>query len=302
MNATWRHIAAYLLGLVAAGALATAAFHKAGDPILFMDQISAHQVTPASWSPVLAYFFIALELVTAAAFVVFIWPRLVFTGTILLMVGFIVVTAIAWSHGSIEDCGCFGRLVERGPKTVIIEDVIVIALAALGFYLARGFRTRRRQWFLVAPLVLIALALTLFGTALPIDGIVVDISPGTDLSDMTLLGARAPVDSGLVLVALIGPECPACESGIDHLKQVVVEEIVPHVVAAYPGNRGEAQAWRLKHRPNFPVATSPERVLRQYYRKLPATFLLDDGTVRRVWWNRIPSSAEVAAALVSEGD
>lgn len=293
MTSTWRIVLAYILGLFAAAILSLAAFFKAGDPALFMDQITAHQVTPASWSPFLAYFFVGLELVTAAAFLAFVWPRLVFSGTILLMLGFIGVTAWAWAHGNAEGCGCFGRLIDRGPKEVIIEDTLVIVTSLIGLYLTRGFRTRRWQWAVAVPLMTVALILTIFGTALPLDEVVVGIRPGSDLSDMAVEGAREPVDQGRVLIALVGPECPACAEGIPELKEVASSAGGPQVLAVFPGTRGEAQAWRMKHLPNFAVATAPERILRQYYRALPAVFLLEDGIVQQTWWNRVPEAAEV---------
>lgn len=301
----WKIPLAYALGLVAAGILAVAAFYKAGDPGLFFDQISAHQVTPPSWSPYVAYFFITVELLAAAAFVAFIWPRLVFASTILMMLGFIGVTAWAWMQGNTEGCGCFGRLLERGPEEVIIEDLIVILLSVIGLHLTggwrwrnpRAFRTRPWQWCFAGPLIILALVLTVFGPALPLDEVIVGIRPGTDLSDMALQGVRFPLDEGLVLLALVGPDCPRCDAGIPALKQIAAEQRVPHVLAVYPvtpEQRGAAQAWRLKHRPNFPIATAAARALRQYYRRLPTTFLLRDGRIVRTWWGQIPAPEEVS--------
>ena len=265
-------------------------------------------MTPASWSPAIAYFFIAVELLAAAAFVAFVWPRLVFAGTILMMLGFIGVTAWAWLQGNTEGCGCFGRLLERGPQEVIIEDAIVIVLAIIGLHLTggwhwhnpRAFCTRPWQWCIAGPLVVLAVVLTIFGPALPLDEVVVGIGPGTDLSDMALQGVRFPLDEGLVLLALVGPDCPRCDAGIPALKQIASEGLVPHVLAAYPltpEERGAAQAWRLKHRPNFPIATGAARALRQYYRALPTTFLLRDGRVVKAWWDQIPAPEDVAAQI-----
>ena len=295
MAVNWRFVVAYLLGLLAAGILAVAAFFKAGDPALFIDQISAHKVTPEAWSPFLAYFFVSVELVAAAAFVAFVWPRLVFGGTIVLMLGFIGVTAWAWAHGNTEGCGCFGRFYDRGPGSVIVEDTVIIIASVVALYLLRGFRTRRWQWGLAAPLVVVALLLTFFGTALPLDGLVVGIGPGSDLSDMAIEGARISIDEDLVLVALVGADCPACEAGMPALKQIAAQSGAPQVLAVFSGSRGDAQAWRMMQLPNFPVGTSPPRVLRQYHRALPAVFLLEDGIVRQTWWNRIPTADEVLA-------
>ncbi|MCK4415143.1 MAG: hypothetical protein KAY32_16550 [Candidatus Eisenbacteria sp.] len=290
----WRIGAAFVLGLYAAGVLAVAAFLKAGDPVLFAEQITAHQVTPASWSPFLAFFFVAAELALAAALIAFVWPRVLFALTILMMLGFIGITAWAWAHGNITDCGCFGRLIERGPQDVIIEDTIVIIAAAIGFFLIGRFRARPRQWTLFAVLLIPVIVLTGFGTALPIDGLVVGIGPGTDLSGMAVEGVRPPIDEGPVLVALIGPDCEACDAGLPALKAIAGNSTGPRVAAVFSGKGNAAQAWRLRHLPNFPVGYASERVIRQYSRALPVTFLLRDGIVEAVWWNRIPKPGEVA--------
>jgi Methylamine utilisation protein MauE len=303
MKISGKTLIAYILGLVVATIWGIASFYKAGDPGLFFDQITAHKVTPESWSPVVAYFFIIVELLAAAAFIAFIWPRLVFAGSILMMLGFIGVTAWAWAHGNAEDCGCFGRLMTRGPLAVIIEDSIVILISIVGIRLTGGFKTKGWQWFVGIPLIVIVVLLTIFGPTLPMDGLIVGIRPGSDLSDMALEGNPIALDEGTVLIALIGPDCSLCDEGIDELKQIKAGDNAPQVLAAFSGTRGEAQAWRMKNRtnlPNFPIATASPRVLRQYYRRFPATFLLSDGIVVETWWDRIPPAASVKSALATQ--
>ncbi len=297
MPTTWQTRIAYLIALCAAGVLVVAAFSKAGDPALFAEQITAHRVTPAAWSPLLAYGFIAAELVLGAALIAFVAPRAAFALNILLMLGFIGVTAWAWAHGSIKECGCFGRLLERGPREVIIEDAIVIAASVVGFRLAKHARTRSGQWTLFAALLVPAIGLTGFGSTLPIDSFVVGIRPGTNLADMAIAGLPKGIDEGTVLLALVASDCPPCDEGVPRLKAVVTDKLGPTVIAACPGGGAEAQSWRMEHLPNFPVGYAPARVLRQYYRRLPVTFLLERGIVRRVWWNRVPAPAEVQSAL-----
>jgi thiol-disulfide isomerase/thioredoxin len=291
----WRAVAAHLLALIPAVVLILAAFLKAGDPGLFAEQITAHRVTPASWSPFLAYAFVAGELALAAALLAFVRPRVVFGLTILLMLGFIGVTAWAWAHGNAESCGCFGRLGDRGPGEVIRDDAILIVLSAAGLWLARGVRTRRRQWVALGVLLVPVITLTVFGSSLPLDGVVVGIRPGTSLADLALEGPAPALEEGSVLLVLIGPDCPACEAGVPALKQLAGSAGAPKVLAAFSGAPSAAQVWRLKHLPNFPVAAASPRVLRQYYRRLPATFRLENGIVRQVWWNRIPAAEEVRA-------
>lgn len=294
MRGHWQHRVAYVLGLAAAAILILAAFFKAGDPELFAQQITAHRVTPEAWSPFLAHFFIAGELVLGAALIAFVLPRVALAFNILLMLGFIAVTAWAWARGYVKDCGCFGRLLERGPREVIIEDAIVICASVAAYIGAKGARTPPWRWSFFAVLLIPVLVLVGFGTALPIDGAVTGIRPGTDLSDMAVSGLPEAIDQGEWLLALIEPDCSACEAGVDALKSIAAERSA-RVAAVCPGTAQDAQRWRLAHLPNFPVGYAPERVLRQYYRRLPVTLLLEGGTVKRVWWNRIPSASEIRA-------
>ena len=287
-------VIAYLLTLFAAAVLVIAAFFKAGDPAMFAEQISGYEVTPASWSPLLAFFFVAAELVLAAALVSFVLPRITLGLNILLMLGFIGVTAWAWAHGNAGDCGCFGRALERGPRDVIIEDTIVVLASLLAIFLLRGFRTRPWQWSIFAILLVPVLILVAFGPSLPIDGLVVGIGPGDDLSDIAIAGLRQPVAEGNVLLVLVAPNCEACETGVTALRAIAGGGALD-VIAAVPGGPREAQRWRLQHHPNFPVGYAPQRALRQYYRRLPVTLRLEDGIVRTVWWNEIPTPDQVRA-------
>jgi thiol-disulfide isomerase/thioredoxin len=292
-TASWPIALAYLLALFPAAVLILAAFFKAGDPALFADQITAHRVTPAAWSHWLAYVLIGAELGLAVALIAFVWPRVVFGLTIFLMVFFIGVTAWAWLHGNAEGCGCFGRLVDRSPGAVILEDAIIVATSLLGMLLTRRARTRPWQWIVFAALALPALGLTAFGRSLPLDGIVVGVRPGTSLANMALDGPAPPLEEGRVLLALVGSDCPACDGGVPNLKEIAARNDAPVVVAVHAGAAGAAQVWRLRHLPNFRVAWASEKVLRQYYRRLPVTFLLENGVVRRVWWDRIPRPDEL---------
>lgn len=295
MRASIPRAAAALIAIAIAFILGSAGFYKAGDPVLFAEQMSAYGITPASWSPALAYGFIAIELLLAAALLSFVMPRLSLAGTILLMVGFICVTAWAWAHGYSGECGCFGRHADRGPGRVIAEDAITIAAAALGIRLARGAITRRWRWIVFGILLVPAAALTAFGRQLPLDSVIVGLRPGSAVGDMPVEQAGMPTDEGSVLVAIVSDDCGPCADGIDRLRLLAEHEDGPRVIAVYAGTAPGAQAWRLRHLPNFRVAYASEKVLRRYYRRLPVTMLLRDGIVRSIWWNRIPSAQEVSA-------
>lgn len=284
---------AWFLSLILGGMLFYAAFLKGLDPALFADQITEHKVSPASWSPFLAHFFIAIEMIVAFALALRLWPRLTHLGFIAMMVAFIGITAWAWAHGNSRECGCFGRAVSRGPKGVIIEDGIFIAISAVALFLWRGSRTPR--WSLIATVILAlpSLAFTAIGARLPADSLVTDVRAGTDFTDVPIEDLRTPQSEGSALMVLVQDGCAPCEAGIPALNDIAHERPDLNVFAVYAGSRQEAVQWRLRILPAFPVAHGSARAMRAYYRTLPAAFLLRDGKVVRAFWGRIPTLQEV---------
>ncbi|MBD3335389.1 MAG: hypothetical protein GF355_07715 [Candidatus Eisenbacteria bacterium] len=292
--AQWRGLLAYVLGLIPAAALFSAGVIKGADPALFAQQIGDHGLSPESWSPVLAYVFVAVELLLGLALVLWVMPRTSLLLAMGLLVFFIVVTAAAWAMGRGEACGCFGRLASRGPAEVIQEDLLLLLPAAVSFLLVRRRRgrasSRRRVLFVL--LALAALGYTAAGGFLPLDGLATGLSPGSDLSDMAVEGLRTPLERGRVLVVLAEPECSSCLEALPQLSEIARGEAA-RVVYVIQGTAREASGWRLEHLPPFAVAHASEKVLRQYYRRLPAAFLVEDGILRRTYWGRLPAPADL---------
>lgn len=288
---------AWVLSLVPAGVLIYAAVEKGLDPRLFADQITAHKVTPASWSAPLAYFFISLEMILAFALAFRLRPRLAHGGFIALMLAFIGVTAWAWAHGNTRDCGCFGRAISRGPRGVIVEDGALIVLSLVTILLWRGFRAPRWSLTATAILAVPALVFAALGARLPADSLVTGVRPGTDLSDAAIEDLRVPQSEGTALMVLVDDGCAPCEKGVPLLNEIARARRDVNVFAVYGGTRQDAVAWRLRLLPSFPVAHASARAMRAYYRALPAAFLLRDGRVVRAFWGRIPTLQEVATLV-----
>jgi len=290
-----RHVLAWVIDLLPAGVLFYAVLMKGLDPLLFADQITAHEVSPASWSLFLAYFFIAVELLLALALLLHLWPRVTHGGFILLMLCFIVVTAIAWAHGNAEECGCFGRTVGRGPLLVIIQDAVLIALTSLTAFWswnAQAIRWTRVAFLLLLPFVL---AFTAIGAYLPADGWVTGVRPGADLADLPIELPREPYTKGTILLILVDEACTECTDALPRMNEIAkTYRGGIRVAAVYSGNRAEAAKWRMQQLPTFPVVAVTPRVLRAYYRRLPVSFLLNEGKVVRAYWGRIPTAAELS--------
>ncbi len=287
----------WLLGLIPAAVLLYAGVMKGLDPALFVDQIGAHKVTPQAWSPALAYFFIAVELILGIALLFRLWPRLSHIAFVALMLGFIGTTAFAWASGNARECGCFGRAAARGPLAVILEDAGLIVVSLVCHRLLRRVRTPR--WAIAAGLAIapFALAFTAFGARLPADSLVTGVGPGKDLSEMPIEDLRTPHTEGWNLLVLLDSDCAGCAEAVPRLTDLARDRKDLAVAAVFCGTRQEAVAWRLKRLPGFPVAHASPRALRAYYRTLPTAFLLRDGRLERAWWGRIPEGSEVTELL-----
>lgn len=272
----------------------SAAFLKSLDPAAFAEQITRHHVSPEAWSSALAWLFVGIEAVLVAAHLSFWRPRLVFLTSGLLLLGFIAVTAVAWANGNTEGCGCFGRLAARHPREVILEDLGFLLMAGAGFWASAGRPGFRRSGVVFAALLPLAVAIPIAGPHLPFDSLVTTFNPGEDLTDLAADDLPQGLDEGQVLLVLVGPDCASCDAGLESLNQIAATDGAPTVIAVYAGSRAEARSWALDHVPGFAVGSAPEKVLRQYYRKLPQVGLLSEGKLVRVWRGVIPAPADVS--------
>ena len=279
-----------LAGMAIGVVYLAAALIKSADPALMIEQVRGYRMLPDALAPTASYALLIAEGVLGVALLLRVWPRrtLLAAGAVMLL--FIVATAWAWAHGNASSCGCFGRLASRGPGAVILEDSLFLVLIAFSFAFS-GNASGRTQRFAFWSLVPLFVALPWVAPWLPVDGWVTAIHPGSDLSDLAADDLKVPLDHGDVLLALVGPDCAACDAALPALEKLA-EGPVP-VTAVFAGDRREKFEWRNEHVPPFPVAHAPAKALRQYYRRLPAYFLLKEGKVRQIWWSRPPRPEEI---------
>jgi len=288
------------LGLAASIALAvvwlSAAVLKSLDPAAFAEQITQHRITPASWSQPLAYAFIIIELLLASSLITGYRRRIALVVSILLLVFFIVITAVAWSRGDLADCGCFGRLAPRGPDMTILQDIAFIALAIVGLLARRATPRPRRAAAAFAVLTPLLMLLPVAGPWLPFDSLVTDLRPGADLSGLAVENVVQPLDQGTVVLAFVSNDCDACLDALPGLNAITQLDDGPPVVGIFAGDRAMAMDWMFTHVPEFEIGDAPASVLSQYYRRLPRIVLVQDGVVRRIW-SQPPTPEEVRVAV-----
>ena len=291
----WNLIAS-LIGIGLGLMLLYAALVKAADPGLFAEQIRSYGILPglAGFG---AYFFVLAETILALALIVGPLPRPAFLAFALLMFLFIGATAWTWAHGNVSGCGCFGRLASRTPMAVILEDsgYLVLGLAAVPF--SPWIRGVRLRWIVLGVCLVIFLPLALLAPRLPVDSLVTKVGPGTDLQNLAAQDLKYPLGEGRVFVVLLGERCSACDQAVPMMEALQKMDGAPRVTAIFAGDRAQKRAWALERVPEFPVGQAPVKALRQYYRTLPVFLLLDQGKVRRVWWDRAPRPEEVVRSV-----
>jgi uncharacterized membrane protein YphA (DoxX/SURF4 family) len=288
-----------IASVVLGGVFVVAGLLKSADPQLFAQQIRGYQMAPDSLSLPMAYGFILIELLLGIAAILQIARKRAVISIMALLVIFIFATAWAWAHGNAEDCGCFGRAAARGPQGVILEDILFLLIGAVAFVCPelKNWKTARRTAFAIVTPILLSMPLWMPGAA--IDAWVTPIKPGANLRDMAVDGIREPIAQGRTLLALFGPNCEACDRSIATLDRIAGTDGAPTVAAVFAGDNQARRAYVLEHVPAFPVGYSPEKALRQYYRRLPVFILMNEGIVERAWWIEPPDPTQVAAASMA---
>jgi hypothetical protein len=287
---------AFLFSLGLGGMLLFAALQKSADPRLFVEQIQGYKIFPALAVPA-AYAFLWAEFILGFSLVLYLWPRPALAGFIALMLLFIGVTGWTWAHGNTAGCGCFGRLASRPPKEVMLEDGLYVLAAAVAFWLSSSGAAAKGRWMAYGIVLPILLALPWALPRLPVDSLVTPVRAGADLEDLAAEDLKFPLTEGRVFVAFLGDDCPRCVEALPAMEALGQAEGAPAVTAIFAGDRKAKRSWALEHVPSFPLAYAPVKTLRQYYRKLPVFLLLDQGRVRKVWWDRTPRPEEVLRAL-----
>lgn len=116
--------------LLLSGLFLWAGVIKALDPQQFLLSIRTYEIMPDPYAAWLAMGLPWLEILAALG-LWWSWSR---PGSLVVLLGLIVVFLIAilsaLARGLEIDCGCFGDIMRGGHATLIIQDVVLLAVAA----------------------------------------------------------------------------------------------------------------------------------------------------------------------------
>jgi uncharacterized membrane protein YphA (DoxX/SURF4 family) len=128
--------------LVLGGLFVYAGAAKALEPLDFAQNIRNYQLVGQSLSFMAALVLPWLEILAGACLVAGIWKRGAALVISVLLVFFIVLTAVTMVRGLDVDCGCFGPAARKAGWGVILEDLGMLALGLVVLLEKRtGMRT-----------------------------------------------------------------------------------------------------------------------------------------------------------------
>lgn len=297
----WHGIFGTLGGVALGAVLLIAAWGKILDPESFVDQIRIEGLDALFAAEVVAMIALGLEVGLGLALVLGVRRLWVLVPASLLVVSFLFLTGRTYylsTRGLLEEvvsCGCFGNLVERTPAQAFWQDLFLLVPPLLLSFVGRGAGRR------LFPAVRAALVAVLTGAALvfayeapdlPLDDLATRLRPGVEVSDLCT-GAG----DSRICVSLVVPELEQGrhvvvmaelgeEEGVEELGAAVAD------LNAYALAGGGPRLWVVSEitpeqlntlfwqwGPVFEIREAPGSLLRPLYRRLPRSFLVEDGRV-----------------------
>ncbi len=120
----------FLFRLIVGGVFIYAGILKIIDPLGFSQNILNYKVLPPALSLPVAIVLPWLEVLTGFGLVAGLFKRTSAQIISLMLIGFIVLVAITMIRGLDVDCGCFGTFSRKADLRLILEDAILLFMAA----------------------------------------------------------------------------------------------------------------------------------------------------------------------------
>lgn len=263
---------------------------KTLDPVGFAAVIEDYGiVTGAAATRLLAWGIITGEIAVGSCLLLAVARRAALGAATGMLVVFTLATARAWASGQLHDCGCFGPLLERTPGQTLVQDLILIAIAALAF-LGRPAPAEQGGGWRPA----LALAVALGGVLAP--PVVARFAPpleqGETLESLGLdthLPWNPPARS---VFAFLDPLRTGAET---RALDALAGSGLPAVALCTVGTEA-IEAFRWAAGPSFEIVSVPRKLYRRLSDDRPGAFLVVDGRVADVWRGRLPAPEEALAA------
>ena len=304
--ARWRSALGTCGALVLGGVLLVAAWSKLIDPQAFIAQVHLEGLDGLLPATAVAFIGLALEVGLGMALVLGLRRPWVLVPACLLVAFFLFLTGRNYwlvSHGlrsGDEGCGCFGNLVQRTPAEAFWQDLLLLVPPLLLAWLGRPRGTQpRTTWRLAAVAAVTAAALVLAWKApeLPLDDLATRLKPGVrvdqlcagDGAQQVCLSLLLPeLEAGSHVVVLAELEDPSFEAAIDQLNDYALDPAPPTLWVLTSDSAEQQRAFFWRWGPSFELHEVPAALLKPLYRRLPRSFVVEQGRVTRTFSGLAP--------------
>lgn len=295
----WRRAVGLAAAVTLGGVLLVAAWAKAIDPESFRQQIRSEGLDLFGLAGGVALAALALEIALGAALVLGIRRWWVLLPTAGLVAFFLFLTGRAYwrfEQGLLaadEGCGCFGNLLMRTPAEAFWQDLVLLgvplALAGLGRP-RRATSLPRRRLALVGVVTVAGLLLAWRAPELPLDDWATRLRPGVSIAalcageegaaDRICLDAVvSELDRGRNWVIISSLEEESFLQALPRLNELALAGGGPGMWVVTAASPETVAGFSWTRAPAFEVREAPASLLRPLHRRLPRSFLVEDGTV-----------------------
>jgi uncharacterized membrane protein YphA (DoxX/SURF4 family) len=293
----------YKWGSIALGVLfLVAGVSKVLDPWSFHAALPGYGITGAFRSLV-SVVVPALEIVLGVALVTRWRVRQASLAASAFLGVFIVAISVGWWRGALDECGCFGAILERSPPETIAIDVLFLALAVTVWRgsAAVGRGLKNKDWqenTTLAGAGVCAAVVTLLLLLAGPSGL-----RATEGGDPNPEMRSVDLSQGKQLLYLFHHECPQCAQMSPLVAEYTRDPALPPVVGfTIISTRHQIDTYRDRYGLRIPVQNLPRK---QFTRitgdgSVPQLVFVRDGEIVRTWATVFPDADELNGLLAGE--
>ena len=287
---SWAPIALGVLFLVAG-------VSKAFDPFSFQTALGSYGV-PEAFHYSIALVLPTVEIIVAIMLLANWGRRMAALASLGMLAVFVVSISYGWARGTLEECGCFGPLLERSPAEALLIDLLFVGMAA-AVWMDPGKKPLPMDgWrpMLLGFVGLVGLAMTGQFLAAGPGGLgAITPSGGPDMRAVDLT-------QGEHLLYLFHYECPACAQVSPRVATFSRDPSLPPVVGVtFRTPSRELDNYRAKYGMDIPIEVLEGQAFVGITGdgSVPQLAFVRDGEIVRVWKgsNEIPGITELRRSL-----